>query len=115
MGGSYVGNIFPGLRPCGSIRRMGVYHTADFGKCFVEHQVGGGVGRGFQRAVYHFTVQVHYHHIVGFHRFVGYTAGFNDYQITFAINGRYVSPCENDESVLHQFQIGTEYFFFEFF
>gem|GEM_PF-6710989 len=63
VGGSDVGDVLPGLCPCGGIGRMGVDYSADVLESLIEDKMCRGVGRGIEIPLHDFTVKVHDHHV----------------------------------------------------
>ena len=116
MCGADVGDVASGLCPSGCIGGVGVHDASDFGICSVEYQMGWGVGRRIQVAFHHLACfKVDHDHVAGFHGVVVDTRWLDDHQSFFTVDARDVAPGKNNEIVLHQVEVCTEYFLFQFF
>ena len=65
VGGAESRDAAPGLRKDGGPPAVGVHHAARLGKGAIELQMGGGVGRGAQRAFHHCAVRKAQNHQIG--------------------------------------------------
>ena len=74
--------------------------------------MGRGVGRGAQIALNHMSIKVYHHHVLGFHRVIVDSAGFDDHKTCGAVDTRHIAPSEYNKSVFYQIKIGTKHFFF---
>ncbi len=116
MCGADVGDVATSLCECCGIGGVGVNHALDIGECLVEYQVSGRVAGGVENTIDHFArLKIDDNHVGCLHHVVVDTRRLDDYQTFFTVDTRYISPCEDDESLLHEVKISLEYFFFQFF
>ena len=113
---SDVRNVFSCLCPCRGISGVGVHDASYFGEGTIEHEVSRSVRRRIKIAFHHFArVQVNHHHVRRLHVVVWYTRRLDYHETFLAVDARDVAPGENHEIVFHEVEVGTEYFFFQFF
>ena len=95
---------------------MGVDHALDIGECLIENKVGRSVAWGVEVAFNNLAaLEVDNNHILCLHLVVAHAAGLDDNETFLAIDTWDIAPGEDNEALLHQVQIGLEYFLFQFF
>ena len=113
MGSADVGDVLASLRPRSGIGAVGVDDTAQFRELTIEYQMGGGIAGGVQVAIDDLArLKIHHYHIGSFHHVVVYARGLDDYKSVFTVYARHIAPCEDHKVVLHEVEVGLEYFFF---
>ena len=103
------------LCPDGCPAAVGMDHAADIRKRLVQLHMGGGVAGGLPLPFHHLAVQIDHNHVLHGHAVIGHAGGLDDHKTALAVDAGDVAPCENDQSVLNQIEVGAKYFFFKFF
>ncbi|MPM48543.1 hypothetical protein SDC9_95268 [bioreactor metagenome] len=65
--GAHGGNPPSGLRKAGGPAGVGMHDASQLFPRPVQHQMGCRVAGGLIRALHHIAVQIHHHHVRGFH------------------------------------------------
>ena len=98
------------LRPCGGMARVRVHDAADFGKRFVERDVGREIGRGRSEPSTVLPSRSVITMSAGGHLLVRDSAGFDHAKPVLARDGAGIAEGEDDQSTADQVEIGFENF-----
>ena len=116
MGGADVGDITTCLCEGGGVGGVGVDHALDVGESLVEDEVRRGVAAGVEIAFDDLArLEIHNHHVGGFHLVVADAGGLDDDKTLLAVDARDVTPCEDNQPLIDEVEVGLENFLFEFF
>ena len=90
-----------------------MHHAADTLEGLVYLQMCRRVARGAERSLHHVAVKVDDDHVLGAHDVVLHAAGLDHHKAAGAVYGADVAPCEYDQSVLYEIEIGAQNLLFE--
>ena len=92
-----------------------MHDAADVGECLVQLQMSGGIAGGLPFAVTDIAVQIHNDHIFRGHAVIGNAGGLDDHKAGFPVDAGHIAPCEGDEIVFRQEEVGFQNLLFQLF
>ena len=99
---SDIRNIFASLCPGSRKRRMSMHNPTYFRKSLIQYNMCRRITRRIQIPFYYLSFQIDYYHIFCFHGLIRNSAGLDNNQPAFPVDGRHVSPGKNDQTMFHQ-------------
>ena len=96
VGRAVTGDAASGLRPAGSVGRMGMYHAADLPVCPVQLHMCSRIGGRIVSALDLIALQIHQHHVFRRQFIIVHAAGLDREDAALPVDLTDVPPCKSD-------------------